>query len=288
MSTKRDYYDVLGIPKSAGTADIKKAYRKQALEFHPDRNKSSDAEAKFKEVNEAYEILSNPQKKQTYDQFGHSAFDPASGAGGFGGFSGTRTNRSGPFSFSYTTTGGPGGFNQFDFSDPFEIFESFFGGSGFRRGPQKPRYSLTIDFLEAAQGTKRTIVHQGKSHTVNIPAGVDNGTRIRFQDFDVSVDVHIHPEFQRDGYNIIIDYDIPFTTAALGANIEVPTIEAPIKLKVRPGTQPGTIIRLRGKGIKHLHGGGRGDQYVRLIITIPKHLNREQRKLLQKFQETQN
>lgn len=282
---KSDYYDVLGVEKSASEAEIKKAYRKKALEFHPDRNKAADAETKFKEVNEAYEILSDKNKRQTYDQFGHAAFDPASGGfGGFGGFPGSSTGRSGPFTFTYQTSGGGGTpFGNFDFSDPFEIFESFFGGGGFSRAQAKPRYTLTIDFMEAVKGVQRTIVHQGKSHTINLPAGIDNGNRIRFQDFDVSIDVRSHPEFKRDGLDIYFDYEIPFTTAALGATISVPTIDNPVKIKVRPGTQPGTTIRLRGQGVKHLHSSHRGDQYVRLVITIPKNLNREQKDLLQKL-----
>lgn len=286
METKRDYYDILGVNKQASIQDIKKAYRKKALEYHPDRNKSSDAEARFKEVNEAYEVLSNQQKRQTYDQFGHAAFDPASGAGpgGFGGFS--RAGRTGPFTYTYTNFGGQNPFQGTDFSDPFEIFESFFGGGGFTRSQAKPRYSLKIDFMEAVEGTKRTIVHQGKSHTINVPAGADDGTRIRYNDFDVTIDVTPHPEFKRDGYDLFIDYQLPFTTASLGGTIQVPTLKKSVKLKVRPGTQPGSMIRLKGQGIPHLRGNLKGDLYVRLIITIPKSLNREQKDLLTKLDKT--
>lgn len=287
MATKRDYYEILGVTKSATKDEIKKAYRKKALEFHPDRNKAADAESKFKEVNEAYEILSNDQKRQTYDQFGHAAFDPSAGGGfgGFGGFGGTRSGRSGPFTYTYTSSGGPTNFGNFDFSDPFEIFESFFGGGGggFARPQQRTRYSLHIDFMEAVTGAQRSLVHQGKSHTINIPAGVDNGNRIRFQDFDVSIEVGTHPDFKRDGADIYTDFEIPFTTAALGATIEVPSLTKPIKLKVRPGTQPNTMVRLAGQGIKHVHANRHGDQYVRLVVTIPKSLNRHQKDLLQQL-----
>ena len=285
---KKDFYQILEVDKNVSAADIKKAYRKKALEFHPDRNKSADAETKFKEVTEAYEILSDPKKRATYDQFGHAAFDPSAGAGGFGfggnqGGFGSQSGRNGPFSFTYSSFGG----NQqdFDFSDPFEVFESFFGG-GFNRAQAKPRYSLQIDFMEAVKGTKRTIVHQGKSHTINIPAGADDGTRIRFQDFDVSLDIKPHQEFKREGYNLFINYDIPFTMAALGGSVEVPTIEKPVKLKIRPGTQPNTMIRLQGQGVPQLRGSGRGDLYVRLVITIPKSLSKTQKQLLQEFEKT--
>jgi len=287
---KRDFYDILGVAKTASAAEIKSAYRKKALELHPDRNKSPDAADKFKEASEAYEILSDAGKRKTYDQFGHAAFDQAAGAGagGFNPFGGaSQAGRSGPFTYTYTTGGGGQGM-EFDFSDPFDIFESFFGGNPFARGPQKPRYSITVDFMEAVQGTERSIVHQGKSHTIKVPAGADDGTRIRYQDFDVTINVRPHQQFKRDGVDVVLDFDIPFTTASLGDTIEVPTLDKPVKLKVRPGTQPGTIIRLRGQGIKHLHTNQRGDLYVRLIITIPKDLNHQQKELLKQLHQTLN
>lgn len=290
MSTKRDYYQILGVDKTASTAELKQAYRKKALEYHPDRNKSADAEAKFKEVNEAYEVLSDTTKRQQYDQFGHAAFDPTSGpagAGGFGGFGGY-SGRSGPFTYTYTNFGGGSPNTEFDFSDPFEIFESFFGGgaSPFGRAQAKPRYTLKIDFMESVKGTQRSIVHQGKSHTIDIPSGVDEGTRIRFKEFDVSIDITPHPQFKREGYDVIVNHEIPFTLAALGGTIEVPTIEKSVKLKVRPGTQPGSVIRLRGQGIPRLRASGKGDQYVRLVIKVPENLNRQQKQLLKEFEKT--
>jgi DnaJ-class molecular chaperone len=282
-ATKRDFYDVLGVDKKASTEEIKRAYRKLALQYHPDRNKEKDAAEKFKEINEAYEILSNPKKKQTYDQFGHAAFSARGGSAYGGGFGGqTRTYKQGPFTYTYSTSGGGSPFGGF--SDPFEIFETFFGGaSPFRRAPQKPRYSLKISFMDSVKGTERKIVHQGKQHTIKIPAGVDDGTRIRFGEFDVSIDVQPDKTFRRDGYDLFIDYQIPFTLAALGGNVEVPTINGDLKIKIRPGTQPMTMVRLRGKGVPYLRGAGAGDLYIRLIIKIPQRLNRKQKKLLEEF-----
>ena len=282
MTTKRDYYDILGVTKSANQAEIKQAYRKQALQFHPDRNKSSDAESKFKEINEAYEILGNSQKRQTYDQFGHQAFDPSSGFGG-----GPQTGRQGPFTYSYTSQGGnPFNFGGGDFSDPFDIFESFFGGGNpFGQARQKPHYSLRLSFMEAVRGTKKTIIHQGKSYDVKIPAGADTGTRIRFADFDVSMEIQAHDRFKRDGYDVFIDQPIKVTTATLGGEEVVPSLDEPIKIKVRAGTQSHNMVRLKGQGVPHLQGSGRGDLYIRLIVAVPSSLSREERKLFQKIDQ---
>lgn len=285
MSAKRDYYEVLGLEKTATEADIKSAYRKAALKYHPDRNKAVDAEAKFKEINEAYQVLSDKQKRQTYDQFGHAAFDPSSGmAGGAGPFSGFdfsgfgRAGNQGPFTWSYTRGGEAGG--GFDFSDPFEIFEQFFGG-GFARA-RRPRYGISISFMEAVQGCEKEInLENGKKKQIKIPAGVDNGTRIRFDDFDVSINVGTHPRFKRDNADVFVDEYIPFTLAALGGELKVQTLTDELKIKVRPGTQSHTLIRLRGEGIKHLRGRGAGDMYVRLIVQVPEKLTREQKRLLE-------
>lgn len=284
MTTKRDYYDILGVNKSASAAEIKKAYRTKALEYHPDRNKSADAESKFKELNEAYEVLSDPQKKQTYDQFGHSAFDPSAGnpfsrANGAGG----------PFQYSYYTSGNPGDFaNQYGgFSDPFDIFETFFGGQNpFQRGPQKPHFSLKISFEEAVHGAEKTFKHAGKEYKVKIPAGSNDGTRIRYNDFDVSFDVAPHKLFKRDGDDLFLDYDLPLTTAVLGGTIKVPTLDKDLSLKIRPGTQPGSMLRLQGMGIKHLNHPGHGDYYLRLNVTLPKKLGKRQKELFKELEQT--
>ena len=287
MATKRDFYEVLGVKKNASADELKKAYRQLALKYHPDRNKSADATEKFKEISEAYEVLSNPEKRSTYDQYGHAAFDPSQGFGGGNPFAGgTRTSRQGPFTYTYTTGGGDGGFDFGGFSDPFEIFESFFGGGrGFRQQRQLPHYGLQIDFMEAAKGTTRSLVHQGKEYTIKIPAGADTGTRIRFEKFYITVEVKPDKRFKREGNDIFIDEVISFSQAALGGVVEVPTIDGDLKLKVQPGTQSGTLIRLRGQGMPHLQSRGRGDQYVRLIISVPSHLSRRQRQLLEEFEE---
>lgn len=297
MPTKRDYYEVLGISKSATPAEIKSAYRKLALEWHPDKNKSPQAHEKFKEINEAYAVLSDIKKKETYDQFGHSAFQPGMGGGtagqgpfGGGGF------RQGPFTYYYSS-GGQGGspFGEGDFIDPFEIFEQFFGG-GFGRGStrrQREVYQITIDFMDAVRGASREIhLPRGEAgggsvrRTIKIPAGVDTGSRIRFGDFDIVIEVRPDKEFKREGNDLIIEQEIPFSQAALGTVLEVPTIDDPVKIRIQPGTQPGTIIRLRGKGVPHVHGGGRGDQYVKVQMKVPTHLSHRQKELLEELERS--
>ncbi|MGD9129663.1 MAG: DnaJ C-terminal domain-containing protein [Candidatus Woesebacteria bacterium] len=281
MSNKRDYYEVLGLKKDATDQAIKSAYRKMALKYHPDKNKAKDAEEKFKEINEAYQVLSDKKKRQTYDQFGHSAFN-AGAAGGANPFGGGF--QSGPFTWSYSTTGA-NPFDGFDFGDPFEIFESFFGGAGFRQARRRPRYTLKIDFIEAVKGTNKEVEIEGKKQKIKVPAGVNDGTRIRFDEFDISFDVAAHPQFKRDGYDLFIDKKINLSTACLGGKIEVPTVDKKLKMKVRSGTQSHTLVRLRGEGVPHIRGRGKGDLYVRLIVEIPEDLTREQKKLLEQLKE---
>jgi DnaJ-class molecular chaperone len=284
MATQRNFYDILGVSKNASTDEIKKAYRKQALQWHPDRNKSSEASEKFKEINEAYEVLGNPQKKQTYDQFGHAAFSQGGPGGPFGGFS--QTYQQGPFTYTYTTYGGGQGspFEGFDFSDPFEIFEQFFGGgSPFRQAKQKPRYGLSLTFMEAVKGTEKEVSIDGKRRKIKIPAGVDEGSRIEFNDFYVTIDVKPDKTFKREGYDILINQEIPLIMAITGGIIEVPTIDGDLKLRIRPGTQSGTMVRLAGRGVKKLHGYGHGDEYVRLLVKIPDKLTRKQKEILEEF-----
>jgi len=284
MATKRDYYEVLGLTKTATEAEIKSAYRKLALKWHPDKNQSNKAEAeeKFKEINEAYQVLSDAKKKQAYDQFGHAAFDPASGMGSnpfSGGF------RQGPFTWTYNSGGGQNPFGDTDFSDPFEIFEQFFGGGFAQQVRRRPRYSLRIDFMEAIRGVTKEVSIEGSKRSIKVPPGANDGTRIRFDDFDITIDVSSHPHFKREGYDLFVDHTIPFTTATLGGSTEVETVDSKLKLKIRPGTASHTMIRLRGEGVPHLQSSGKGDLYVRLVVEVPEKLNRDQQKILKQLQD---
>lgn len=286
MATKRDFYETLGVSKSASADEIKAAYRKMALKHHPDHNKEAGAEAKFKGINEAYQVLSDAQKRAAYDQYGHAAFDPSAG-GGMGGnpFSGAGQ---GPFQWSYQSTGGAGGspFEGMDFNDPFDIFENIFSGGGFG-GKRRQRYSMRIEFMEAVNGVEKVIEVEGKKKTIKIPAGADNGTRIRFDEFDITLDVRPHTVFKRDNYDLYVDQNISYTTAALGGNVEVPTVDGKLKVKVRAGTQSHSLIRLRGEGVQHLQARGKGDLYVRLIVEVPEKLSREQKKILEQLQSVE-
>lgn len=287
MATQQDYYQVLGVPKTASDSDIKAAYRKQALQWHPDRNKDPKATEKFKEVTHAYEVLSDPQKRQAYDQFGPAAFEPgaAGDQGPFGGFG--ETYHQNPFTYTYRTYGtGESPFEGFaGFSDPFEIFEQFFGGafSTPRSRTRRPIYSLAISFLESAKGTEKTVSINGKNMTIKIPAGVNDQSRVRFSDFDVVLSVTPDKTFKRDGADVYVDAEIDFAQAALGDTIEVPTIDDPVTIKVPSGTQPETLIRLRGRGIKSPQGGSPGDQYVRIRVKVPTKLSRKQKELLEEL-----
>ena len=283
MSTTRDFYDILGLTKSATAAEIKSAYRKLALKWHPDRNKEKDAAEKFKEINEAYEVLSSPEKKSKYDQFGHAAFGGGTGFNPRGGASGN------PFA-GYYSTGGNINFEdlfggQGGFSDPFDIFSAFFGGGAQGRRQAKPHYSLKLEFMDAVSGVEKTIIHQGKQYTVKVPAGVDEGNRIRYNEFDVSFEIKPSKVFKREGNDVIVNHEIPFTLAILGGEPVVPTLEGDLKVRIRAGTQPESVIRLPGKGIKHLQSNRHGDLYIRFVIKLPSRLSGKQKDLLKKFEE---
>lgn len=288
MADTTDYYEILGIKKGASESEIKSAYRKQALKWHPDRHQGSDkkeAEQKFKEINQAYEVLRDPQKRQTYDQFGRAAFEQGGGAGNpfAGGF------RQGPFTYTYSTGGNVDFEDIFGgFSDPFDIFEQFFGGGmrgAGRRTQRRSVYRITIDFMDAVSGAEKEVEIGGEKRKIKIPRGVDDDTRIRFSDFDIVVSIRPHNIFQRQGQNIFIDYPISISQAALGATIEVPTVEGNVNLRVRAGTQSDTLIRLRGRGLYYPNSNTRGDQYVRLKIQIPTNLSRRQKEILKELEE---
>ena len=360
---KRDYYEVLGLDKSASEDDIKKAYRKLAKQYHPDLHPDDkECEAKFKEINEAAQVLGDPEKRAKYDQYGHAAFDPNAGFGG-GGFD----------------AGGFGGFGGFGdiFGDLGDIFGfGGFGGQGSRRaGPRRGdsvRASVSISFEEAAFGckkevqvgrveecpdckgsgcasgttaevcsncggtgsvktTQRTpfgmmqstgpcpkcggtgkIIHQpcptcrGKGKvrrnrriSVNIPAGINDGQTISIKgqgaageqggpagDLLVTVSVRESEQFERDGSSVLSAADISFAQAALGAEIEVPTLDGKVKLTIPEGTQPGAVFRLRGKGIPYVRGAGRGDQYVTVTVAVPRNLSSAQKEALRAYART--
>lgn len=348
--SKRDYYEVLGVSKSASKDEIKKAYRKLSKQYHPDINKAADAADKFKEIKEAYEVLSDEQKKAHYDQFGHT--DPNQGFGGAQDF---------------------GGFGGFE-----DIFSSFFGGGGGRRrDPNAPRqgadlqYTMTLSFEEAVfgkdakieipreeecntchgsgakpgtkvetcshchgtgqlnveqntafgrivnrrachhcQGTGKIIPNKcskcggaGKVKTrktidVKVPAGIDDGQQLRVSgqgepgvnggppgDLYVVFSVREHEFFERDGDDIYCEMPITFAQAALGDEVEVPTLHGKVKLKVPAGTQTGTRFRLRGKGVQNVRGYGQGDQHVVILIVTPRKLTEKQKQLLREFSE---
>jgi len=363
MADKRDFYEALGLNKGASDDDIKKAFRQQAKKYHPDVNPGDkNAEARFKEVNEAYEVLSDSDKKARYDQYGHAGVDPSFNAGsGFGGF---------------------GGFGGMDF-DLGDLFGSIFGGGGggtssrSRNAPRKGeriRAETTISFEEAAfgcekeisvmriescdschgtgcqegttaekcancngQGTvtsqQRTpfgvmqsstdcpkcggrgkIIHQpcpkcrslgmirrSKNVKISIPAGIDSGQTISMRgqgsagmnggepgDLYVTIIVLRHQLFEREGNAVLLNLQVSFVQAALGAELEVPTLDGKVKYSIPEGTQTGTVFRLRGKGIQNLRGSGRGDQYVTVNVVVPTGLSYEQKELLREFDAAGN
>jgi DnaJ-class molecular chaperone len=275
-----DYYELLGISKNASDAELKAAYRRQALKWHPDRNKEAGATEKFKEINHAYEVLSDQKKRSMYDQYGKEAFEKKGNP--YGG--------SGPFTYTYSSSGGSPfeGFNASGFSDPFDIFEQFFsgfGGSGRTRQRRHEIYELILTFEEAVHGVEKQTVMKGKNKTIKIPAGVDDGMHIRFSDFDVQVRVGNHPFFRRDGQDVYLNQEISYSTATLGGVVEVPTLEGKVQLRIRPGTESGTTVRLRGQGIVYPQTARKGDQYVIYKIKVPSRLSSNARRLLEELEK---
>ena len=285
---QRDYYEVLGLKKGAGADEIKKAYRKLAVKYHPDKNPGDKgAEDRFKEINEAYAVLSDPQKKAQYDQFGSSGFHQ-------------RYSQEDIFrGFNVDDLFRDSGFGTDD------IFSRIFGGGyqarggfgGGRRRGEDLTMELDISFREAFAGSDKRIAfsRQGKREelSVKIPAGVETGSRLRVQgkggegaggpagDLYLVLRVGTDPVFAREGDDIVVERRIRFSEAALGTSLEVPTMEGSKRLKVPAGIQPGTKIRLKGFGFSHLDRGGKGDQYVRIGVMVPEGLTSEQRALIE-------
>ncbi len=293
MANKRDYYEILGVSKNASEAELKSAYRKLARAHHPDVDKTAGAETRFKEISEAYQVLSDPEKKKTYDQFGHAAFTPG------GGFPGGSGGAGGPFggfkSYSYSTGGGNPNV-QFDFGgfeDPFSLFEQIFGmggmgGFGGRTYRQNPTYQLEIDFEDTVHGTTKHVQIQDESGhkreiTIKIPAGVDNGTRMRFEGMDIIFRIRRHPDFTRDGADIFSEINLTVPQIILGDVVEVKTVWGKVNLKVSGGTEPGALIRIKDQGMSNLRGSGKGDHYVRVKLEVPKKLSSEEKSLYEKL-----
>ncbi len=306
---KRDYYDVLGVKRSASDAQIKSAYRKLARKYHPDVNKASDASDKFKEATEAYEVLSDSKKRGMYDQFGHAG--PAGGFGGRGGPQGWPGGQGVEISFEDLFGGGGSGFAGMGLED---IMAALGGGMRGRRGPAPRRKGadieshLTVAFMQAVEGMTTTIRvnrpgPRGGAGTetidVKIPPGVREGSKVRVRgkgeqgpagNGDLYIIVHVgkHPYFRREGDDVYVDLPVRIGEAALGAAVDVPTIDGMTTVKIPPGTSGGKKLRLKGKGIKPTgNRKQRGDQYVVIRIVPPPKLSPRGRELLQELNEVE-
>ena len=283
--SKRDYYEVLGVKKDASDDEIKKAFRKLAVKYHPDKNPGDKAaEEKFKEANEAYSVLSDKTKRSRYDQFGHAGVGGDGGGNPFGGgFNGQS------FNFDF---GGAGGFE--------DILGSIFGfGGGFRgaRRGQDFRTSITIDFEDAIFGTTKTISIEGKQVKLKIPAGIYDGQSIRLNgkggeaptadgqrgDLYVEIRVRAHKHLTREGELILSEVTIPMADAVLGTEIDVETVDGKIRMKVPAGTQPGTNFKLSGHGAPRLGSDQRGPHIVTINVEIPRNLTKKQKELIEEF-----
>ena len=287
--SKRDYYEVLGVAKGASDDEIKKAFRKLAVKYHPDKNPGDkEAEEKFKEINEAYSVLSDKTKRSRYDQFGHAGVGGDGGGDPFAGFRGANGQS---FNFDF----GGGGFE--------DILGSIFGfGGGFRgaRRGRDYRTSITIDFEEAIFGATKTISVDGNQTKLKIPAGIYDGQSIRLAgkggeaptpdgqrgDLYVEIRVRAHKHLTREGELILSDVTISMVDAVLGTEIDVETVDGKITMKVPAGTQPGTNFKLSGHGAPRLGTDQRGPHIVMVNVEIPKNLNKKQKELIEEFGKT--
>ena len=291
MAEKRDYYESLGVSKNASDDEIKKAFRKLAVKHHPD--KDGGDETKFKEINEAYEVLKDKQKRQRYDQFGHAGVGGAAG----GPSGGSPFGRSGGFDFNGQNVnfdfGGAGGFDMND------IFDMFTGGGFSRQRSRGADYqtSVTLSFEQAVFGVEKEISVRGEKVKVKIPAGIDDGQSIRLTgkggeprgeggdpgDLYVSINVRPHKKFTREGDLILSEEKISMVEAALGTELDVETVDGMVTMKVPAGTQSGTDFKLSGHGVPHLRGQTRGPQIVTINVKTPTNLSRKQKELLKEF-----
>ncbi len=302
--TKRDYYEILGLSKSASDDEIKKSFRKLAVKYHPDKNPGDkEAEAKFKEVGEAYEVLKDKQKRARYDQFGHAGVGTgasSSRAGGnpFGGFGGTGTG-GGNYNFN-------GQSFHFDFAGGGldDILGNIFGFGGGARARRPSRgqdfqTTTTIDFKEAIFGTTTTLDFENETIKLKIPAGIQDGQSIRLQgkggpapqggtpgDLYVQIRVRAHKHLTREGNIILSESTISMADAALGTEIEVETVDGTVTMKIPPGTQPGTNFKLSGHGAPFRADGDRGPHIVTINVEIPRKLTSKQREILEQYRST--
>ena len=307
--SKKDFYSILGVARTASADEIKKSYRKLAMQFHPDKNPGDKkSEEKFKEISEAYDVLSDTKKRDMYDQFGHAGnqqgfgaggpFGGGAGAGGFGGF------RNGPGS---NTNGGD------PFQDIFgDVFGDIFGnarGAGGARGrrPSKGtdlRYTLNISFEDSALGTEKVISfvrqrgnkEESAKLSVNVPAGVKEGQRLKLSgegdaapgggtagDLYVIINIQDHPLFKRQENDVTLDLPIGYTDAILGTNVEVPTLTGKAMIRIPPGTHTGQSFRLKGKGFSKIGGFGSGDMLVRILVDTPHTLSARQKEIMEEL-----
>jgi curved DNA-binding protein len=312
-----DYYKILGVEKSATEEDIKKAYRKLAMKFHPDRNPGNkQAEEKFKKISEAYAVLSDQEKRKQYDSFGSDAFRQRYSQEdifrnfdlndilrefGFGGFGGARTSR--------TYSGGRGGRTYTYSQGGSDPFSDLFGGGRQQQYSQMPQkgqdieYNLLITLEESVFGTEKKLALQKEDRieeiNIKIPAGISSGKKLRLTgkgsagfnqgpqgDLYLNITIQPHPIFARDGNDIYVEKSVHFSQAALGSSIDVPTIDGTMKrIRIPAGTQNNTKIRMKGFGVPVLKGGGKGDQFVKISIDVPKKLTDKQSQLIKKLSE---
>lgn len=319
MAAKKDYYSVLGVSRQASPDEIKKSFRKLAMKYHPDKNQNDKtAEDKFKEVNEAYDVLSDPKKKQMYDQFGHAGFQgggPDMGGsnpfrGGYqGGFAG------GGFAGGFDPRQGP---NQEAFQDMFsDFFGEFFSGDpngrrGFRQESRGAdlRYTLNISLEEAATGVEKRVnfVRQraGKEDhaklSITVPAGVKSGQRLKLRgegdtpvgssgkagDLYVIINFQDHILFKRKENDVLLELPISFVDALLGTHVEVPTLTGKAMLNIPSGTHPGQIFRLKGKGFPDIGGYAPGDMLIKIIVDVPSSVSEDEKQALEKLRKSSN